>query len=161
MEGHLCKSTRMLEPLRAEGRGGSLAIMTRHDAQAILATRGSRTGHDRPAETFVSALEALAGLVERVTFHNRENGFSVLWVKARGQRELVTVVAHAPVIAGERGLLPWKRSSVFRRSASQLMQLLGGNDPYGPGPSVETCPNAQTAASGLGGGRRAAILSLR
>ncbi|WP_456303598.1 YrrC family ATP-dependent DNA helicase, partial [Komagataeibacter intermedius] len=33
--------------------------------------------------------EALAGLVERVTFHNAENGFCVLRVKVRGQRDLV------------------------------------------------------------------------
>jgi exodeoxyribonuclease V alpha subunit len=46
--------------------------------------------------------ETLVGLVERVTFHNPENGFCVLRVKARGQRDLVTVVGHAPVIsAGE------------------------------------------------------------
>jgi exodeoxyribonuclease V alpha subunit len=46
--------------------------------------------------------ETLAGLVERVTFHNPDNGFCVLRVKARGQRDLVTVVGHAPVIsAGE------------------------------------------------------------
>ena len=29
--------------------------------------------------------ENLAGLVERVTFHNEENGFCVLRLKARGQ----------------------------------------------------------------------------
>jgi exodeoxyribonuclease V alpha subunit len=46
--------------------------------------------------------EALAGLVERVTYHNAENGFCVLRVKARGQRDLVTVVGHAASIsAGE------------------------------------------------------------
>jgi exodeoxyribonuclease V alpha subunit len=46
--------------------------------------------------------EVLAGLVERVAFHNEENGFSVLRVKARGQRELITVVGHAAIIsAGE------------------------------------------------------------
>jgi hypothetical protein len=46
--------------------------------------------------------EALAGLVERVTFHNPETGFCVLRVKVRGQRELVTVVgAAATVSAGE------------------------------------------------------------
>lgn len=46
--------------------------------------------------------ETLAGLVERVTFHNPENGFCVLRVKARGHRELVTTVAHAASIsAGE------------------------------------------------------------
>jgi exodeoxyribonuclease V alpha subunit len=46
--------------------------------------------------------EVLAGLVERVTFHNEDNGFCVLRVKARGKREPITVVGHAAVIsAGE------------------------------------------------------------
>src|SRR5690242_8963373 len=46
--------------------------------------------------------EALAGLVERVTYHNPEDAFGVLRVKARGQRELVTVVgAAAAITAGE------------------------------------------------------------
>ena len=46
--------------------------------------------------------EVLVGLVERVTFHNADNGFCVLRVKARGHRDLVTVVGHAAVIsAGE------------------------------------------------------------
>jgi exodeoxyribonuclease V alpha subunit len=43
--------------------------------------------------------EALAGLVERVTFHNAENGFCVLRTKARGHRDLVTVVGHSATIA--------------------------------------------------------------
>ena len=46
-----------------------------------------------------STHEVLAGLVERVTFHNVENGFCVLRTKARGHRELVTVIGHAPTIA--------------------------------------------------------------
>jgi exodeoxyribonuclease V alpha subunit len=46
--------------------------------------------------------EVLAGLVERVTFHNEENGFCVLRVKARGQRDQITVLGHAAIIsAGE------------------------------------------------------------
>jgi exodeoxyribonuclease V alpha subunit len=46
--------------------------------------------------------EILAGLVERVTFHNAESGFCVLRVKARGHRDLVTVVGHSATIsAGE------------------------------------------------------------
>ena len=46
--------------------------------------------------------EALAGLVERVTFHSPETGFCVLRVKVRGQRDLVTVVgAAAAISAGE------------------------------------------------------------
>jgi exodeoxyribonuclease V alpha subunit len=49
-----------------------------------------------------SAQEVLGGLVERVTFHNAENGFCVLRAKARGHRDLVTVVGHAATIsAGE------------------------------------------------------------
>ena len=39
-----------------------------------------------------STQEVLAGLVERVTFHNGENGLCVLRAKARGHRDLVTVV---------------------------------------------------------------------
>ncbi|MBV8492048.1 MAG: hypothetical protein JO162_01060, partial [Alphaproteobacteria bacterium] len=46
--------------------------------------------------------EVVAGLVERVVFHNPESGFCVLKVEARGHREPVTIVGHAPLIsAGE------------------------------------------------------------
>jgi exodeoxyribonuclease V alpha subunit len=49
-----------------------------------------------------STQEVLAGIVERVTFHNVENGFCVLRAKARGHRELVTVIGHAAMVsAGE------------------------------------------------------------
>jgi exodeoxyribonuclease V alpha subunit len=49
-----------------------------------------------------STQEVLAGLIERVTYHNEDNGFCVLRIKARGHRELITVVGHAAVIsAGE------------------------------------------------------------
>src|SRR5215204_6373429 len=46
-----------------------------------------------------SAQEVLAGLFERVTYHNAENGFCVLRVKARGHRDMVTIVGHAATIA--------------------------------------------------------------
>jgi exodeoxyribonuclease V alpha subunit len=51
-----------------------------------------------PAAT-VSSTEVVAGLVERVTFHNAENGLCVLRVKARGQRDLITVLGHAAMIS--------------------------------------------------------------
>src|SRR5215207_3176937 len=57
-----------------------------------------------PQPTYQTAapLEALAGTVERVTYHNAENGFAVLKVQARGKRDLVTVVGHAAsVMEGE------------------------------------------------------------
>jgi exodeoxyribonuclease V alpha subunit len=46
--------------------------------------------------------EPLSGVIERVTFHNPENGFAVLRVLADGRRGLVTVVGHlASAVAGE------------------------------------------------------------
>ena len=46
--------------------------------------------------------EALSGLIERVTFFNEENGFAVLKVKAKGHRDLVTVLGSLPTVsAGE------------------------------------------------------------
>jgi len=51
----------------------------------------------RPADD-----EVIAGSVERVTFHNPDNGFSVLRVRARGRGGVITVVGHAAAIsAGE------------------------------------------------------------
>src|SRR5262245_43203317 len=50
-------------------------------------------------QTQTSAQEVLAGLVERVTYHNVENGFCVLRAKARGHRDVVTVVGYAATIA--------------------------------------------------------------
>jgi exodeoxyribonuclease V alpha subunit len=50
-------------------------------------------------QTAPTTQEVLAGLVERITFHNAENGFCVLRAKARGHRDLVTVVGHAATIA--------------------------------------------------------------
>jgi len=54
----------------------------------------ARTEAEPPA-----ARETLAGTVERVTFHNEENGFTVLKVEVRGRRGLVTVVGHAAAIS--------------------------------------------------------------
>ena len=46
--------------------------------------------------------EEVSGLIERVTFHNDDNGFCVLRVKVRGQRDEVTVLGSLPsVTAGE------------------------------------------------------------
>ncbi|HUC17014.1 MAG TPA: ATP-dependent RecD-like DNA helicase [Acetobacteraceae bacterium] len=45
------------------------------------------------------ASEFLTGTVERVTYHNAENGFCVLRVQARGRRDPVSLVGHAAAIA--------------------------------------------------------------
>src|SRR6266487_3488013 len=46
-----------------------------------------------------STQEVLAGLVERITYHNAENGFCVLRARARGHRDVVTVVGPAATIS--------------------------------------------------------------
>ena len=56
----------------------------------------------QPTSQTAAPLEALAGTVERVTYHNADNGFAVLKVQTRGKRDLVTVVGHAAsVMEGE------------------------------------------------------------
>ncbi|MFL5289844.1 MAG: hypothetical protein ACJ8AW_55010 [Rhodopila sp.] len=52
-----------------------------------------------PQAAQASLAEALAGLVERVTYHNEGSAFGVLRVKARGQRDLITIVGHAATIS--------------------------------------------------------------
>ncbi len=43
--------------------------------------------------------ETLTGIVERITFHSPESGFSVLRVKVKGQGDLVTVVGSATSVS--------------------------------------------------------------
>jgi hypothetical protein len=56
---------------------------------------GSHRNGPHGTRDAATASELLAGPVERVTFHNPESGFCVLRVKARGHRDLVTIVGHA------------------------------------------------------------------
>jgi exodeoxyribonuclease V alpha subunit len=47
--------------------------------------------------------DRLSGTVERVTFHNEENGFAVLRVRVPGRKDPVALVGHVPAVAaGER-----------------------------------------------------------
>jgi exodeoxyribonuclease V alpha subunit len=56
----------------------------------------------RSQASITAPSEALAGTVERVTFHNPESGFAVLKVQTRGKRDLITVIGHAAsVMEGE------------------------------------------------------------
>lgn len=48
--------------------------------------------HEKPTPL---ALSDLSGYIERITFHNEENGFCVLRVKTQGHKDLVTVVGNA------------------------------------------------------------------
>ncbi len=51
---------------------------------------------DGAAPSRPDGLAPLAGLIERVTFHNTESGFCVLRIKARGMTDLVTVLGTLP-----------------------------------------------------------------
>ena len=76
--------------------------------------------------------QALAGTVERVTFHSAESGFCVLRVKA-GRRDLTTVVGHAASInAGEwveaRGAWVQDRTHGLQFRAETLQASLPGTE---------------------------------
>lgn len=61
---------------------------------------GSQLSHSRrmTAPDPPPELDRLSGLVERVTYHNGENGFCVLRLKVKGERELVTLIGHTPTV---------------------------------------------------------------
>jgi len=99
----------LLAPLSRQRRNSNAVHLWRFfysQASWLLTCGGSESlGESRPEATGKpepSTQEVLAGLVERITYHNAENGFCVLRAKARGHRDVVTVVGHAATIsAGE------------------------------------------------------------
>ncbi|HEV7404558.1 MAG TPA: ATP-dependent RecD-like DNA helicase [Chthoniobacteraceae bacterium] len=64
--------------------------------------------------------EAVAGLIERVTFHSEETGFAVLRVQVEGRRELVTVVGSLPSVAAGEWLTAEGRWERDREHGMQL-----------------------------------------
>jgi hypothetical protein len=77
--------------------------------------------------------EVLAGLVERVTYHNPENGFCVLRAKVRGHRDVVTVVGHAATIAaGEWITAPgeWVNDRTLSVAAAASRDQMGRRPRY-------------------------------
>src|ERR1700730_6913928 len=96
-----------LVTLRKTNPSEMLLIAGLKQRRSLLCTNIRRcSGEERVRQSMAAnnnpATEVLAGLVERVTFHNEDNGFCVLRVKARGKREPITVVGHVAVIsAGE------------------------------------------------------------
>src|SRR5215217_4602843 len=86
---------------------GSRGDSPRQRCRPTIKSTGGETSRQAPMNQMFRpaqadqrpALETLAGSVERVTFHNAENGFAVLKVQTRGKRDLVTVVGHSPAVA--------------------------------------------------------------
>ena len=97
-----------------------------------------------------SESQTLTGTVERVTFHNEENGYCVLRVVPDGQKDIVTVIGHLPTVnAGEdiaaggvwvnnaeygRQFRAEKMSSSEPNGAAGITRYLGSNLIDGIGP---------------------------
>ena len=60
-------------------------------ASTSILDQAARSNASAQRPTAGDEREGLAGLVERVTFHNPDNGFAVLRLKVRGHRNPVTV----------------------------------------------------------------------
>ncbi|MCZ6902133.1 MAG: hypothetical protein O7C59_06750 [Rickettsia endosymbiont of Ixodes persulcatus] len=46
--------------------------------------------------------EYISGIIERITYHNPDNGFCVLRIKVKGHRDLITVTGNVPsALVGE------------------------------------------------------------
>ena len=58
----------------------------------------SRAGRGPPAEEAAAEMEKLRCVVERITYHNEMNGYSVIRCRARGFSDLVTVVGNMPEV---------------------------------------------------------------
>jgi LacI family gluconate utilization system Gnt-I transcriptional repressor len=83
-----------------ESRASTLLdVDVRMHGGATSAAEPEATNLRQPLGGGAEALtETLSGVLERVTYHNAENGFCVLRVKACGQRDLVVAAAHVAVI---------------------------------------------------------------
>ena len=59
--------------------------------QKISSTRSRNPNPQQP-----SSLERIRGQIERITFQNEENGFTVAKMKVQGKKDLVTVTGNLP-----------------------------------------------------------------
>ena len=64
--------------------------------------------------------ETLKGLIERVTYHNPENGFAVLKVQVKGRQDLVTVVGSTNSVSAGEHLEATGRWMVDREHGQQF-----------------------------------------
>src|SRR6516225_3485145 len=131
-----------------------------------------------------SSQEVLAGFIERITYHNPENGFCVLRAKARGHRDVVTVVGHAATIAAGEWVNDRTHGQQFKArflrtspptSADGIERYLSSGMIRGVGPVyakklvrafgekffdiIETSPDRLREVDGIGPVRAARILA--
>ena len=78
--------------------------------------------------------EALSGVVERVVFHNPENGFAVMRVRVRGRGQPVAVVGRLPVVSQGETI---QASGSWRNDASHGVQFQAQRLAVSPPDSLE------------------------
>src|SRR5271156_4597237 len=64
--------------------------------------------------------ETINGLIDRVTYHNPENGFAVLRVKIKGRPELVTVLGNTTAVTAGENLEASGRWVIDRQHGQQF-----------------------------------------
>lgn len=74
-------------------------------------------------QTSPPELESLNGLVERVTYHNPENGYCVLWVKVRGLRETQAVVGYTSSISVGESIQAFMPTEVGQKKINRCREL--------------------------------------
>ncbi len=78
--------------------------------------------------------EALSGVVERVVFHNPENGFAVMRVRVRGRGQPVAVVGRLPVVSQGETI---QASGAWRNDPSHGVQFQARRLAVSPPDSLE------------------------
>lgn len=58
----------------------------------------SETSQPQEKRSFHSSTEQIQGIVERVTYHAEESGYTIARFKTPGTRDLVTIAGHVPAI---------------------------------------------------------------
>src|SRR5262249_38971274 len=87
---------------RGSGRTSATARRGRRRRGTRCGWWACRTGRYTAPEAMSTNGEPISGVVERITFHNLDNGYVVLKVRAPKHRDLVTVVGTlSSVAAGE------------------------------------------------------------
>src|SRR3990167_3788073 len=60
-------------------------------------SRGGKESNNIATQS--SQYEYITGIIERITYHNEENGFAVLKVTIKKKRDLVTVTGNVPSVS--------------------------------------------------------------
>ena len=105
-------SIRLLGPERFDSEAVTKKMRRRKCTDEAFQRIVHQTDHSMP--------EILHGLIERVTFHNPENGFAVLKVKVKDHSDLLTVVGNTTSVTPGEHLEARGRWSIDRQHGQQF-----------------------------------------